>query len=214
VRDSIETAGGEVTGTVMLTDRFALTSVADRDELALAIRSTSERARDLRAEAGALIGNRMAAAAAEAGTTNEPRSAARQRLGGVLGELERAGFVSADPDDPELLVPPATVFLVVGGAQEEATWDASSLTLDLVRGFAQRGAPAMVAEPSYSGWEIVPAVRGDADAAGEIATVDQAETQEGRIAIVLGLERAYEGSSGHYGIRDGASEVLPEPPQG
>jgi hypothetical protein len=55
-------------------------------------------------------------------------------------------------------------------------------------------------------------VREDEAATDEVATSDQADTLEGRIATVLGLAAARRGEIGDYGIGPGATALLPTPP--
>jgi len=211
VRDSIEAAGGEIPTTLVVSDRFALEDPIEADQLALAIDSASGAPGDLRSEAGTMLGARLASAAAEAPTAARPQEAAQERLRELLGELEAAEFISVDAPDNQPVVPTNSIFAIFGGAMSESAYDATGLITALVGELSSRGSPTLVAEPSESTWGIVPAVRDDPDAATRVATVDQANTIEGRVAVVLGLERAFGGVVDHYGVGPGATQVIPEP---
>ena len=211
LRDGIEDAGGEVPTTLVLTDRFALQDQIERDQLALVIDSESGTAIDLRFDAGSVLGSRLAAAAAEAPTAARPQDVGRERLAELLRGLQDADFVSVDAPEGQTIVPSNAMFLVLGGNESEETYNAAGLVAALVAELSSRGAPTLVAEPAGSTWELVAAVREDPEAATRVATVDQADTIEGRIAVVLGLERAFQGTTDHYGVGQGATRVIPEP---
>ena len=211
LRDAIETAEGEVVTTVVLADRFALQDQIERDQLALALDSAAGDADDLRAEAGALIGARLAAASAEAPTTQRPQDVAQERLRQTLRQLEAAEFLSVDGPDDGAFVPSNSLFLVLGGDTADRPYDSTALVTSLVADLSDRGAPTLVAEPAESTWGLVAAVRQDPEAGTAVATVDQASTVEGRVAVVLGLERAFQGVTDHYGVGPGATQVIPDP---
>lgn len=211
LRDGIEDAGGEVPTTLVLTDRFALADQIERDQLALVVDSEASSAVDLRFDAGSLLGSRLAAAAAEAPTAARPQDVAQERLGELLRGLQDAEFVSVDGLEGQGTVPSNAMFLVLGGNESEETYNAAGLIAAMVAELSSRGAPTLVAEPAGSTWELVTAVREDPEAGTRVATVDQADTVEGRIAVVLGLERAFQGTTDHYGVGPGATRVIPEP---
>lgn len=211
VRDGIEDAGGEIPTSLVVTDRFALQDPIERDQLALVIDSAAGTAVDLRFDAGTLLGSRLAAAAAEAPTAARPQDVATERLGELLQGLQDADFVSVDAPEGQSIVPSNAMFLVLGGNSAEETYDAAGLVAAMVAELSSRGAPTLVAEPAGSTWELVTLVREDPEAATRVATVDQADTVEGRIAVVLGLDRAFAGSTDHYGVDQGATRVIPEP---
>lgn len=210
VRDAIEDSGGEIPTTIVVSDAFRLQDQIARDQLALILGSSSGTAADLRFEAGAELGERLADAAAEAPTSARPQDVAQERLGDLLRELENGGFVSVDARD-ENIVPSNAMFLVIGGNASERVYDPTGLVASLVADLSSRGAPTLAAEPAESEWGLVPALREDPEAGTRVATVDQADTVEGRVAVVLGLERAFAGTTDHYGVGAGAARVIPEP---
>ena len=211
VRDSIEGAGGEIPTTIVLSERFSLQDQIARDQLALAIDSSSSTAVDLRFEAGTALGGRLAAAASEAPTAARPQDVAQQRLLTMIRELEGAGFITVDATEEESVVPGNAMFLILGGSSAERTFDPTGLIASLVAELSSRGAPTLVAEPAESTWGIVPVVREDPESGTRVSTVDQANTVEGQVAVVLGLERAFQGATDHYGVGPGATQVIPEP---
>lgn len=211
IRDSVEDAGGELATTMVLSNRFELQDQIDRDQLALVIDSSSGAAVDLRFEAGALIGTRLANAAAEAPTPARPQDVAQERLVTLMRQLVEIDFVSVDEPERGTLVPSNAMFLVLGGGASERPYDATGLVASLVAELSSRGAPTLVAEPAESTWGLVDVVRDDPEAGTRVATVDQANTVEGQVAVVLGLQRAFQGATDHYGVGPGATQVIPEP---
>lgn len=210
VRDAIESSGGELVSNIVLSQRFRLQDQIERDRLALITESTSGEAVELRTEAGSALGARLAAAAAEAPTEVRAQGSAQERLRELTRALEDAEFISVDADD-EAIVASNSMFLVLAGDQADRPYDPTSLVVSLSAAVAARGVPILVAEPSGSTWGVVEAIREEADTQTDVATVDQGDTVEGQIAVVLGLERAFEGSVGHYGVGPGATRVIPEP---
>jgi hypothetical protein len=210
VRDAIEDAGGEVPTTIVLSDGFGLQGQIEKDQLALILGSSSGAASDLRFEVGQELGKRLADAAAEAPTAARPQDVAQEKLRDLLRDLENADLVSVDARD-DGIVPSNAMFLVLGGNASGRVYDPTGLVASMVADLSSRGAPTLVAEPAESQWGLVPAVREDPEAGTRVATVDQADTVEGRVAVVLGLQRAFAGSTDHYGVGPGASRVIPEP---
>lgn len=205
--EAVEEAGGTLVSTIALTDRFALTDEAERDQLALIVGATSTEAPDLRAEAGALLGQR-AAAVASARFEVGSGAAATQRLMLLLGSLEDAGFVGISSAE-QTVIPAGASFVLAGGSPEEAFEGAVELTKAAASGLSGRETAVMVVEPSTSVWGLVQAVRDDGGLDAQVSTADHAETVPGRVAVVLGLEMAIDGLLGHYGTGDDASVVIP-----
>lgn len=211
LRDSIEGSGGEVVSTIVFLDRFALDDQVEREQLALALASSSGDASELRVEAGTMLGARLAGASAEASTSQRPQGMARTRLQQTLRELQEAEFLGVDAPQDGDVVPSNSMFLVLGGDPSEPAYDAGGLVTSLGGSLSSRGGPTLVAEPAESRWGIVTSVREDAETATRVATVDQADTTEGRVAVVLGLARAFQGTTDHYGVGPGATQVIPDP---
>ena len=208
VRTAIETAGGRVAGTITFTEQMALPDVVERDQLALAVESTSGEAAELRADAGDFIGSRVAAAATS-GTREGRVDAADNAAVNLLLELEESGFVELDGIEEGRGIEDAEL-LLVGGSPEDRPFNLTGFVTAMARAVASRGTAFVVGESSESRWGLVEAVRSD-DVADDVATIDHAETIAGRIAAALALQDAAAGITEHYGTGPGASEVIPRP---
>ncbi|MFN2389683.1 MAG: copper transporter [Actinomycetota bacterium] len=213
VRDEIELAGGAVSSTLTLTDRFALVDDVDRDQLALALGSAAAGKTELLAEAGRAIGAGAAAAGAKPLELGPDRPLQPEAFQDLLAELEEVGFIAIDGADPGTPpVPPDASFVVVGGSDDQAAIGIEALALGLIDGLSARGAAVVAVERSESAWGLVAAVRDDAAAREMASTVDHGETVTGRITVVLALAHASEDGAGHYGTAPGTTELLPAPP--
>jgi hypothetical protein len=208
VTDAVETAGGRVVTTITLTDRLALTGAAERDQLALILRSSTGTNRALRIQLAEELGARMAAASLTGASESSGSIAATRRLEELLEVLREEDYVAVDNDTGES-VPPDSVIALVAGNSDEAPFSVQDVGVTLSEALANRGLAVTVGEASTSEWGVVASVRDDAEARNEVSTVDQAETVVGRIAIALALSQADEGITGHYGLSDGADSVIP-----
>ena len=56
-------------------------------------------------------------------------------------------------------------------------------------------------------------VRGDPALAKQVTTLDDAELPQGALTAVISLEQIADGTIGHYGYGEGASEAIPPIPQ-
>lgn len=213
VRDALEEADAEVASAIVLRQKLVLNGEAERDQLALVLRSSSDDVAELRGEAATQLAARAAAAAAPEGFTEEPGPEVEDpRLQSLLDELSDAGFVSVDASEDDPPVPEGAMFLVLGGHPDSPAYEPGRVAVTLGQGLGERDAAVMVVETSDSAWGIVPAVRGDGLSRDIVATVDQGETVPGQIAMVLGLDLAEEGTVEHYGVGPGAARVIPEIP--
>ncbi len=211
--EAVQGAGGIASSRVTLTDNFALDQQTDLDQLALIVESPASRPREVRRDAIREIGIAVARAGAFAG--GEPRgvAAAIERLRTLLDDLDRAGFVSVEQIDSESPVPPGTSFVIAGGSTDPAPYDVAATVAELGVQIAQQGNPVIVAEPATSVWGLTTGIRDDEDVAEQVATSDQADEIEGRIATVLGLAAVRRGEdAGHYGIGPGATALIPSSP--
>jgi hypothetical protein len=208
VTEAVETAGGRVVTTITLTDRLALTGAAERDQLALILRSSTGTNRALRIELAEELGARMAAASLTGTGESSGSIAATRRLEELLEVLREEDYVAVDNDTGEA-VPPDSVIALVAGNSDEAPFSVQDVGVTLSQSLADRGLAVTVGEASTSEWGVVASVRDDAEARNEVSTVDQAETVVGRIAIALALSQAVDGITGHYGLGDGADSVIP-----
>jgi hypothetical protein len=220
MRAAVEEAGGTVAATIEATEKLRLETPAERDQLALALSSSASATNELLRELGGELGDDASTVASDGETMREttPNSQAgpaARALDGLIADLTDAGFLNVDrPADDEPLIPPASDFLVVGGAEDEPPFPLAPFTVALSNGLAADGAPVLAAESSTSSWGMVTMLRADGDAQDAVTTVDQAESISGSIAVVLALEQAEDGIVGrHYGIApDAASGIIPEAP--
>jgi hypothetical protein len=212
LREAVEMAGGRVVTTITLTDRLALSGPAERDQLALILRSSAGTNRGLRIELAEELGVRMAAASLTGAAESSGSVVATRRLEDLLDVLREEDYVAVDNDTGES-VPPDSIVAVVAGSSEETPFSVRDVSLTLSESLADRGLAVTVGEPSTSEWGVVASVRDDAEASNEVSTVDQAETVVGRIAIALALSQSNEGVTGHYGLSDGADSVIPRGPE-
>lgn len=212
LREAVETAGGTVVTTITLTDRLALSGAAEREQLALILRSSAGTTGGLRIELAEELGVRMAAASLTGAGESSGSVVATRRLEELLEVLRDEDYVAVDNETGES-VPPDSIVAVVAGSPDEAPFSVRDVSLTLSEALAGRGLAVTVGEPSTSQWGIVASVREDTEASNEVSTVDQAETVVGRIAIALALSQADEGITGHYGLSDGADSVIPSGPE-
>jgi hypothetical protein len=211
IASAVAAAGGTVSATLNFTDKFTLADQTALDELALSIHSTSGSARKVRDQSAVLLGQRAAAASTAPEPTPAKTSGDEQRLEGLLGQLEKDGFVHTDRAVDGSTVAPGSLFIVVAGGVDQAPFAAAPFCLALARSLATHSGTVLAAEPSDSTWGFVSAVRADARAQRSVSTVDDAETVPGGIAAVLGLREAMRGHVGHYGFGPGADAVIPQP---
>jgi hypothetical protein len=212
LREAVDMAGGSVVTTITLTDRLALNGPAEREQLALILRSSTGTTRGLRMELAEELGVRMAGASLTGAAESSGSVVATRRLEDLLEVLREEDYVAVDNDTGES-VPPDSIVAVVAGSSEEAPFSVRDVSLTLSESLADRGLAVTVGEPSTSEWGVVASVRDDAEARNEVSTVDQAETVVGRIALALALAQANEGITGHYGLGDGADSVIPAAPR-
>jgi hypothetical protein len=206
VREVLDNAGVREVVEIAITDKLRLAGEVEREQLALAIESSSIAPRELRSEAADLLATRLVAATRSLG--REPRSdathAAARRL---LRTLEDAGFVSLD--GIELPFGEARL-LLAGGSEGDRPFDLGAFATTFSESIVSGGEQILVAEPSTSNWGIVEALR-NSPVEDEVTTVDHAETIAGRIAVVLGLAAQREGENGHFGVGAGSEQSIPEP---
>ena len=214
LQDEVAAAGGTVPSRITFTNKFALEQTTDRDQLALIVHSTEAKGADVRKDAAVQFASAAATAGAFAGGEPRGASAAVERFHTLLDQLERAGFVSVDQVDGEEPVPPGTDFLLVGGSADPAPYGVDSFAGEMARVIASSENGVVVVEPSESVWGLCTAVRDDPSVSGLVATVDEGDEVEGRIAAVLGLAAAKRGDIGHYGRGPDATEIIPAPTPG
>jgi hypothetical protein len=219
VRAGIDEAGGEVAGTIIATEKFALPRDPERDQLSLIVNAVTSTPEGLLLQTGSILGERASAAAAAdggegvAGVDDVVRTQPpAERLDELLAELSDAGFIEIDPGRDDVVVPAGAGFIVAGGSNSRPSFGVADFTLSLSTALAGASVAAVVAESSSSVWGMTEIIRADDEAQREVTTVDQAESTSGTIATVLAYEQAERGCTGqHYGVTDGAAGIIPRP---
>jgi hypothetical protein len=57
---------------------------------------------------------------------------------------------------------------------------------------------------------FVSALRGDGEVATLLSTLDNVDQLPGQVGLALALEEVLRGETGHYGVKEGASQLLPD----
>lgn len=211
IKEGLTAAGAEITTEVTISDKFELASEPARDELALAIGSVAAGQSELRLEAATLLGERIAAAAPQGASSEDPSTPAAERANSLVAALERAEFIGVTGIDPDVLVPTDAAFVIAGGGTERLGYEPAGFAVALAEGLAELAAPVIAVESQASEWRIVQALRADVEARSAVSSVDNGNTTIGRIATILGLDGATRGEVGHYGFDTGRTAVIPAP---
>ncbi len=137
----------------------------------------------------------------------------------VLGELLSQGFLTASApgiSDATLqdIGGRGQLVLAVGGATGEIVPSSSAFMVPFVGSLTDRGVTTGAGESLGADDGFVPGVRSLVDSSvTELVTVDNIDLPIGGSAMVLGLRDAIlHGTGGDYGVKAGASRLLPPPP--
>ncbi len=208
----LETAGAVVTGQIRITDAYAET---DKERV---LDDLVNRLRPLPVEIppDSSTYDRAAIELASAVMTKEisqAGSAPSEAEGGVLPGLQAGGFLTTS-GHPETKATMAV--LVAGPAPKESDGvdRANSAYLALARELDMRGRSAVIGGPESAAGDrgVVDALRSDDGLAGEVSSVDTADTIYGQIAVVYALEADAAGRTGQYGISGTTDGPLPSQP--
>ena len=99
---------------------------------------------------------------------------------------------------------------------------ATDTMVDLVQALLRARIPTVFGEVYDAGHDPASApkrgaalepVRGDPLLSKQVSTLDDAELPQGALTAVVALEQIRDGTVGHYGYGEGASETLPPIPQ-
>lgn len=205
VRRFLEEAGAEVVGPLSVSGRMVLESTTDREELAAIVGLDPSQEPDaLSAEAAALLAQRLAFAPDGDQT---------------LERLLDAGFLVSEgsglgPEVLRTLGGPEQAVVVLAGGPAITRLQPEGFLVPLVDALSDDGVPVAAGEPARGAEQEQPFVTllRDGDVAARIATQDNVDQMPGQIGLVLALEDLIEGVPGHYGVKDGASRVIPELP--
>ncbi|GAA0730428.1 copper transporter [Dactylosporangium roseum] len=196
------TAGAKVVGTITVNQRF--TAAASNDLLLDLAESWAPPA-----ISGALptTPNGVERSATLLASVLVTKAGAPQVEGArtVLSMYENSGFISLDGD----FKAPAEAVIIVAGAPASGkdAKERNTAAMTIATRFDLAG-PTVVAGLSANG--LVSSVRGDASIAKTTSTVDNAVTAYGQVAAVMALVERLGGKTGHYGIGDGATSLLPK----
>lgn len=205
VRRFLEEAGAEVIGPLSVSGRMVLESATDREELASIVGlDASEEPDSLSAQAAALLAQRLAFA------PDGDQS---------LERLLEAGFLVSEgaglgPEVLRGLGGPDQAAVVLAGGPAITRLQPERFLVPLVDALSDDGVPVVAGEPANGAEQEQPfvALLREGDVAMRIATQDNVDQMPGQIGLVLALEDLIEGVPGHYGVKDGASRVIPELP--
>ena len=204
VRGALEAAGARVLVSLTIGPRMALTTEADQQALAAALGNVAADDPDaLRTEAARASAERLAEGANGS-----------EILEGLLTEeflvIQGTGLTETGLRG---LGGPDQIVVAVAGGPAPSELEPEDFLVPLVADLALRGVPVLAAEPA-EGEDgeppFVTSLRSDAEVALLVATQDNVDQLPGRIGLVLALEDLLAGRPGHYGIKDGATQGLPE----
>jgi len=214
VRQVLEDAGAEVDGQVTFADgRLALGADADRVALGRLLAAASDPTA-LRGELVEKLADRLA-------TPSAVPQEQRQRASDVLSALQDADFLAdltlsrqqASGTDP--FPRPGTIFVLLGPVDPAAVAPDAFL-VPLAGQVALRvGGPVAGVEaetpdaPLTASWIV--ALRNDREVSRRVSGIDAADTAFGQLALVQALQGSLQQlPAGQYGVKPGASGLLPE----
>jgi copper transport outer membrane protein MctB len=202
VRRTLQDAGGKVAAELVITNEMTLTDQNARSTLAAMVgRPPTADPAGLAQEAARRMALRLTAGPA----TPESDYLDQLRTEGFL--IIRGGATPAD-----IGATFQAVVLLMGG-NDVAVVDPAWFLQPLAVSLTESARPVVAAETTESSSPFVTLIRDDGTLDGDLVTVDNADQVPGRVAIVLGLRDllASPGKGGDYGIKDGASGLLPKP---
>jgi hypothetical protein len=219
VRKVLEDAGAEVDGQVTFADeRLALGADSDRAAMGRLLSADAGAPEVLRGELVKRLADRLA-------TPSSIPQGDGQRATDVLTGLQDADFLAdlklsrsqAAGTDP--FPRQGSVFVLLGPAATATTAVApDAFLVPLADQVSSRGGGAVAgaeaaAVPSTSSWVI--ALRNNRAVSRRVSGIDSVDTVYGRLALVEALEDSLRQlPAGQYGIKDGASGLLPERTEG
>jgi hypothetical protein len=201
-------AGGTVSGTIALTQEFVDANSAEKllsvvnSPIVPAGRQLNTKSVDQGSQAGDLLGIALL-------NGKDPAAAAVDdaQRDAVLTALRDTGFVTYGS---ERVGAADTALIVTGGRLGDDAGNQGATVARLAAGLAPHGAGTVVAgrDGSASGTAAVAVTRSDPALTSAVGTVDDIDSQSGRITTVLALqELAKGGRPGQYGIGQGAAAV-------
>ncbi len=204
VRQAFSDAGASVVAVIVVTNRMALLDA------------------DARTDLQTILGRAAAAddplAMSEAAAQQVAARLANGPAGGttdLLRELIDARFlvVRDGTGTIDQIGTASQALSILAGGTQEPVLDPESFLAPLTVALAQNARPVVAAETQESTYPFVPLLRRDGSLDDQVVTVDNADTMPGRIAVVLGLRDLLQepGRGGHFGVKGGASALIPQP---
>jgi hypothetical protein len=192
-----------IVGPLTVTGRMALSGEGDRAELAAILGlDPSTEAEVLQTEAAARLAERLSF-----GPAGEDVLPALQEGGFLIDQ--GAGLTEATLEE---IGQSGQAVVVLAGGPAASRLQPERFLVPLVNDLASDGSSVAAGEP-VNGQEDEPpfvALLRSGEASGAISTQDNVDQTPGQIGVVLALQDLLRGVSGHYGVSDGASGVIPE----
>ena len=205
-------AGGSVTGTVSLTQEFVDANSAEKlrtvvnSSILPAGTQLSTKLVDQGSQAGDLLGIALLINANPA-VPAVPEVQETQRAT-VLAALRDTGFITYQPTD-HFGAANAAIVITGAGLPPDAGNQGASVAR-FAAALAPRGSGTLLAgrEGSATGTAAVAVTRADGGMASTISTVDNVDSEPGRITAILGLHDLINGGhTGQYGTGHGATSI-------
>jgi len=201
-------AGGAVTGTVALTQEFVDANSAEKllsvvnSPIVPAGKQLSTSSVDQGSQAGDLLGIALL-------INKDPKVQAVDDASrdAVLAALRDTGFVTYGTQH---IGAANTAVIVTGGALGDDAGNQGATVARFAAGLAPHGSGTVLVgrDGSASGTAAVAVTRSDAALSTAVSTVDDVDTESGRITTVLALsDLINKGRPGQFGIGQGASSV-------
>jgi hypothetical protein len=202
LRRTLQDAGAKVVAELVITKRMALTDPAALTELGAMVGSSSSSDPSVLAEAAAVrLASRLTAGATTPDTD-------------LLDQLRTAGFlIIRGGGTPEEIGTTLQSVVVLAGGKDPPALDPSQFLQPLAVSLVDSSRPVVAAETTETAASLVSLIRDDGSLDGHLVTVDNADQIPGRVAVVFGLRDllASPSKGGDYGVKDGASGILPRP---
>lgn len=198
---ALQESGATAPSVLVLADRLALADGSSQAELAAALGS-------------APAGDPQALAAEAARRLADRLARGPEAVPDLLDVLVKGGFVALrGGQSPDEVGGPDQAVVVLSGGPEPPALDPARFLQPLTVALVQALRPVVAAETTDTAYPFVSLLRADDALGGRVVTVDNADTVPGRIAVVLGLRDLLRDPQrgGHYGVKDGASSLIPEP---
>lgn len=205
-------AGGTVTGTVGLTQEFVDANSAEKllsvvnSPIVPAGAQLNTTSVDQGSQAGDLLGIALL-------INRDPKVQAVDdaQRDTVLAALRDTGFVTYGT---QRIGAANTALVITGGGLSDSAGNQGATVARFAAGLAPHGSGVVAAgrDGSASGTAAVAVTRSDAGLSNVVSTVDDADTESGRLTAVLALsDLINSGRPGQYGVGQGASSVtLPQ----